>query len=96
MYYVIYDHDMLWDDGCDSDTHSAVFHSSADAYSYACHVAARQPTECDSWVIRRVMHDDTVIDSTVWSAATARDIAPDYADPLLADDLGCAVFPAYA
>ena len=96
MYYVIFDHNVFWYDGCSDETLTAAFHSSADAYAFACHIAERQPTESDSWFIKRVMHDGTVIDPTVWSTATACDITPDYADELLASDLGCDLFPAYA
>ena len=67
MFYVIYDHDMVWDDGCDCDKHVAEFTDRAAALSFAddTHGRVRRDDDCvDRWSVRRVMHDDTVIDWT--------------------------------
>ena len=79
---------MSWDDefggGYDSDTHRADFTDIADAFSYAAMIDQRTPIESgscsDSWCVRRVMHDNSVIDRDTWSSAIARDLTPDYAD----------------
>ena len=93
MYYVIFDHDMSWDDGCDSDTHRAEFHDMSDAFAYAAMIDQRAPIESgechDSWMVRRVMHDDAIVDRNIWSAVPPRDVLPDFADELLASDIGC-------
>lgn len=95
MFTVIFDHDMSWDDGCDSDTHCARFNSMADAYAFAAHVDQRdaiESDECrDSWVVRRVMYNDTLVPRDVWSVATPVAVTPDAADELLASDLGCPI-----
>ena len=67
MFYVVFDHDMSWDDGGDCDTDVAEFTNRSDALSYAneIHGLVRHDDDCvDRWFVRRVMHDDTVIDWT--------------------------------
>ena len=93
MYYVIFDHNLYWYCRSATETLTAVFHSSDDAYAYACHILEHEPTETDSWVVQRVMHYDTVIDPAVWSNATACDITPDYIHERLPYNL--ALFPTY-
>ena len=65
MFYVIFDHSMDWGDYGDSDTDSASFTDRSAAFAFASdiHRRVRHTDGCtDRWFVRRIMHDDCVID----------------------------------
>ena len=69
MFYVVFDHDMDWGNFGDSDKCVAEFTDRDAAINYArdIHHRVRVTDGCtDSWSVRRVMHDDAVID---WAMA---------------------------
>ena len=95
MFYVLFDHNMMWPDGyTDRDKHVAGFHSSDDAFAFAAFYADREivSDECtDWWSVRRVMHDDDTIDYP--TDVVGRYVTPDCADELAASDFMCDIIP---